>query len=197
MNYKDKHLIAIKTFVQHIKDNAPVETTVKYITKTFFNGNKEFYQDSTNKLRSAGVVMTNRSYYKGKGQKWFYLDNEVDLNILFNVPVNQVPVVSVPVVSVPVNQVPVIEVPVVSVPVIEVPVIEVPVKFKYKGIYEVSEVISSEDKLLAKKVRIDLGNTFCERLFNIETSGIGWSKEKTWFLFDKVMKHMPYESLFD
>ena len=176
MNYKVKHLIAIKTFVQYIKDNAPVETTVKYITKTFFNGNKEFYQDSTNKLRSSGVLMTNRSYYKGKGQKWFYLDNEVDFNILFNVPVNQVPVVNVPVVN--------------------VPVVNVPVKFKYKGIYEVSEVISSEDKLLAKKVRIDLGNTFCERLFNIETSGIGWSKEKTWFLFDKIMKHMPYESLF-
>jgi len=192
MNYKVKHLIAIKTFVQYIKDNAPVETTVKYITKTFFNGNKEFYQDSTNKLRSAGVLMTNRSYYKGKGQKWFYLDNEVDLNILFNVPVNQVPVVNVPV-----NQVPVVNVPVNQVPVVNVPVNQVPVEFNYKGIYKVSEVISSEDKLLAKKVRIDLGNSFCERLFNIETSGVGWSKEKTWFLFDKIMKHMPYESLFD
>jgi hypothetical protein len=109
MKYKIKD---IEKFIIFIKSNAPVESTNKYLRETFFNNNKEVSSSVFKKLKESGVLMTNKSYSKGRGQTWYYLDNKVDLADLFNEPVNQEPVNQEPVNQEPVNQEPVNQEPV-------------------------------------------------------------------------------------
>jgi hypothetical protein len=100
MKYKIKD---IEKLIIFIKSNAPVESTNKYLRETFFNNNKEVSSSVFKKLKESGVLMTNKSYSKGRGQTWYYLDNQIDLADLFDVPVNQEPVNQEPVNQEPVN----------------------------------------------------------------------------------------------
>jgi hypothetical protein len=191
-SYSKEHLRNINNLVQYIKVNAPIVCKNKDLRQTFFNNNAGMTSDVLKKLRDAGVLM---SVHKKYGSIWYYLDNSVDLNELFDVE-------EVVHATVHADNEHVTEHATVHAGkehAIEHATMHANKEhaFSYKGLYTVKEVITTEDKIIAKQIRIDLGNDFCERLFIDKTSSLDWSKEKTWFLFDKIIKYMPYENLID
>lgn len=159
---KTKHVQKIKDFVSFLKLKSPIEMTVKDITIEFFNNNNDLRSRSIKVLKERGVITTNRSWKKGKAQVWYYLDNEVDLDSLFKVAVN------------------------------EVAVTKVPVKFNYKGIKEVEEVIDIKDKELAKNTYQMLEGVFTEERFILSLRASGMSKEKAWFLYTKIVEKVGF-----
>lgn len=59
-------------------------------------------------------------------------------------------------------------------------------KFKYKGIYEVTETFTQSDKDIVKKVKEELCGLLDETMFVNICSTYGMSKEKAWFFYDKI-----------
>jgi hypothetical protein len=172
MKYNLEH---IKAFVGYIKDNAPVETTNKYLRETFFNNNKETSASVFKIVKEAGILMTDKSWCKGKGQTWYYLNNNIDIDILFKTNTSVKKKKDITMVN---NDEEIIE-------------------FKYRGIYTVKEVISKADKKDSIQIRVDLGSDFSEHFFGLRAANLGWSKEKTWFMFNKIVRYMPLDTLLD
>ncbi len=65
------------------------------------------------------------------------------------------------------------------------------VKFRYKGFKDVEELITREDKILARSIFEEYGE---ETLYTNECINKGMSREKAWFLYDKLtIKKMTNE----
>jgi hypothetical protein len=60
------------------------------------------------------------------------------------------------------------------------------VRFKYKGIYDVTETFTQGDKGIVKKVKQELCGLLDEAIFINICSTYGMSKEKAWFFYDKL-----------
>jgi len=59
-------------------------------------------------------------------------------------------------------------------------------RFKYKGIYDVTETFTQEDKDLVKKVKEELCGLLDESGFVSICCSHGMSKEKAWYFYNKI-----------
>jgi hypothetical protein len=61
------------------------------------------------------------------------------------------------------------------------------IRFKYKGIYDVTEIFKESDKSISRSVKEELGNLIDETTFISRCIELGLSKEKSWFLYTKIV----------
>lgn len=61
-------------------------------------------------------------------------------------------------------------------------------RFRYKGIYDVTETFTQEDKDLVKRVKEELCGLLDESGFISICCSHGMSKEKAWYFYDKISK---------
>ena len=60
------------------------------------------------------------------------------------------------------------------------------IRFKYKGIYDVTDTFTQADKDIVKKVKEELCGLLEETMFVNLCLSSGMSKEKAWFFYDKI-----------
>jgi hypothetical protein len=158
--FNKKRLPQVQEFLKSLSGEWS-EMTAKQITSKFFNNSRSFTHDTIRILEENNIIEIDRSDKSYVDGKWVMNSNRYRLsrNIEPKVVTEKAFFNEQPARI---------------------------IKFKYKGIYEVSETFTQDDKDIVKKVKSELYGLIDEASFISMCQEYKMSKEKSWFFYNKL-----------
>jgi hypothetical protein len=158
--FNKKRLPQVQEFLKDLSGEWS-ELTAKQITSKYFNNSRSFSHNAIKILEENNIIEIERSDKSYIDGKWVMNSNRYRLS-----NANEPKIITEKVFF---NEEPARI-----------------IKFKYKGIYEVCETFTQEDKEIIKKIKNELSQVMDESLFISSCQECGMSKEKSWFFYNKI-----------
>ncbi len=164
----------IKEFIEFLETNSPIQLTVQKIRQDFFNNNNDFASKALKFLKQEGFVYSNNSWCKGKGQIWYILNTEKDLDVAIGnsgICGRNKSTATCRELDADKNTASCRE-----------------LSIHYRGFKEMTIFVSKDDFKIVRDAEEKLKDFMSEDLFIDYLQTFGFSKEKAWFYYTKIKK---------